>query len=100
MKNNDYCSGCSQKDTCRTAYKKLGNAQGPNVAMRVIVAFLVPIGVFIAALVGGERLLESRLEGKVLTLVSFLLAVGLTLLALYVIRAIRSPFRTEHKNKR
>ncbi|MHC4289122.1 MAG: hypothetical protein ACYSSK_03540 [Planctomycetota bacterium] len=101
MKKDDYCSGCSQKDTCRQVYEKLGKAVGPNVAVKAIVAFLVPIGVFIGALAGTQRLLSGRFEEKTLILASFLLAVCATLLVVYVIRAVRGPVNKEqHCEKR
>ncbi len=101
MKRDDYCSGCSQKDTCRQAYEKLGKAQGPNVALKVIVAFLVPIGVFIGGLAGIQRLLRGRFEEKMLILVRFLLALCLTMLVVCVIRAFNGSFnKEEHCEKR
>lgn len=101
MKSDDHCSGCAQKDTCRSAYEKLGKFQGPSVVWKVIVAFLVPIGVFIGSLAGIQRLLSSRLEGKALILVSFLLSLCLTLLVVLAIRAINSRFNQyEHCEKR
>ena len=101
MKSDSYCSGCSQKDTCRVAYEKLGNFQGPNVAWKVIVAFLVPIGVFIGGLAASQRLFGGRFEGRALILVSFLLAVCLTLLVICVIRAINGRYKNdEHCEKR
>ena len=96
MKNDSYCSGCGQKDTCRKAYEKLGAAGGPNVALRVIVAFLVPIGVFIGGLAGSQWLLRGQFEEKILILVSFLLALCLTLLVVFVIRAIGGLSKIEH----
>jgi uncharacterized membrane protein len=101
MKSDDYCSGCAQKDTCRSAYEKLGKFQGANVAWRAVVAFLVPICVFIGSLAGSQRLLGNRLEGKLLILVSFALALCLTLLAVIVIRAINGYSKEdEHCDKR
>ena len=88
MKSDDHCSQCDHKDGCRLAYEKLGKVKGSNVASKVIVAFLVPIGVFIGALAAGQRLLQDRFDEKVLILVSFLLAACLTLLVVVVIRAI------------
>ena len=99
MKRDDYCSGCSQKDTCRQVYEKLGKAEGANVAPRAIVAFLVPIGVFIGSLAGSQRLLSGRFEEKTLILISFLLAVCMTLLVVFIIRVIRSPFNKENCKK-
>lgn len=91
MKTNSNCSGCGQKETCRQAYDKLGKAEGPNVAWKAVVAFLVPIGVFIGVIAGSQQLLEARLDGAGLTMVSFLLAVCVTLLVVVVIRAIHQP---------
>ncbi|MHC5094957.1 MAG: hypothetical protein ACYSOU_02455 [Planctomycetota bacterium] len=93
MKSDRYCSGCSQKDTCRSAYEKLGKFQGPNVAWKVIVAFWVPIGVFIGGLAASQRLLRGRIEGRALILVSFVLAVSLTWLVICVIRAINARYK-------
>ncbi len=89
MKSNDTCSQCGHKDGCRLMYEKLGKATGENVAMKAIVAFLVPIGVFIGTLAAGQWLLQGRFEEKILILVSFLLAVCVTLLVVFVIRAIQ-----------
>ena len=100
MKSDDNCSQCGQKNGCRLMYEKLGTAAGPNVALRFIVAFLVPIGVFIGGLAGSQRLLRGRFEEKALILVSFILALCLTLLVVFVIRAINGPFeKKEHCEK-
>ena len=91
MKLNDTCSGCGQKQTCRGAYEKIGKSEAPNVAWKAVVAFVLPIIVFIGALAGAQRLLAGRLEDRLLTLVSFLLALFVTLVFLCVVRAIQGP---------
>ena len=100
MKTNNNCSGCGQKETCRQAYDKMGKAKGPNVAWKAVVAFLVPIGVFIGVIAGSQQLLKARLKGPGLTMVSFLLAVCVTLLVVVVIRAFSGPIKKEHCDKR
>ena len=90
MKKDDYCSGCGQKESCRQAYEKMGKIDSPDVTLKVIVAFLVPIGVFIAVLAGAQWLLEGRMQEKSLTLVSFSAALSVTFLAILLIRFIRS----------
>jgi len=100
MKKQNGCSECGKKDTCRSAYEKIGKAGGPNVAWKVIVAFLVPIGVFIGGLAGSEWLLKDRLDEKARVVVSFFLSVFLTLLIVFVIRAICRPITGKHCNKR
>jgi hypothetical protein len=100
MKNDNNCSQCDHKDGCRLMYEKLGSAKGPNVAWKVIVAFLVPIGVFIGGLAAGQHFLQSRFEGDSLTLVSFFLALCLTLLVMIIIRVINNPAKKENSKKR
>jgi len=55
---------------------------------------LIPILVFILSLAGADKLLQGRLEGKSLLIVSFLAAVVVTLIVVFLIRAIFA-----HRNK-
>ena len=88
MKSNDACAHCGQKDDCRLMYEKLGKAAGENVAVRAIVAFLIPIVVFISVLAACQYWLKGQIEEKPLIVVSFLLAAGVALLAVVVLRAV------------
>ncbi|MHC4552946.1 MAG: SoxR reducing system RseC family protein [Planctomycetota bacterium] len=81
-------------------YEKIGKVKGPSVLGKVFLAFITPIFVFIAALAAATVLLQDRLEEQSLTLVSFLLATAVTLIVVFVIRAIRRPFRNEHCKQR
>ena len=87
--NTDSCAGCDQKEQCGQVFKKLGNTEGPNVTRPVILAFLVPILVFIATLAGANKLLQDRIEGKTLIAVTFAAALATTLIAVIIIRAFR-----------
>lgn len=80
-------------------YEKLGKRGGPNVAMKVIVAFWIPIAVFISGLAGSQWLLQGRLDGKILTVASFIIALCLTLLVVFVIRAIQGPVKNNTVKK-
>ena len=100
MKSDNNCSGCDHKEGCRLMYEKLGNAKGPNVAWKVFIAFLVPIAVFIGALVAAQHFLQNRFEEKILTLISFFLAICLTLVVVFIIRALNGPVKKEDIEKR
>lgn len=91
--NNDTknCSQCGQKDRCSQLYEKMGKTQGPNVAWKVIVAFLIPILVFILSLSTADNLLQNQFEGKMLTITSFLSALFVTLTVVFLIRALHRP---------
>lgn len=62
MDKNEFCSNCPQENDCKTTYELLGKVKGPSVAIRAIVAFLVPIAVFIAALAAFQGLGEKTIE--------------------------------------
>ena len=98
--NTNNCSGCSHEDSCRLMYEKIGNVKGPSVLGKVCLAFITPIFVFIAALAATTALLQDRLEEQSLTLVSFFLAIAVTLAVIFVIRAIRRPSRNKHCKQR
>jgi hypothetical protein len=64
MVQEDFCSRCPQSHDCKAVYERLGGSQGPNVATKVVVAFLLPIAVFIAALALFDHVLAKVIAGK------------------------------------
>lgn len=87
--NTNKCSECHQKERCGRVFETLGKAEGPNVTWKVLVAFLLPIIVFILSLAGANKLLESRFEGKGLIAATFLAAFVVTTTVVLLIWAIR-----------
>jgi hypothetical protein len=69
-------------------YEKLGAADGPNVTWKVIVAFLVPIFIFIGTLAGSQKLLKPHLDEPLLTAAGFGIAFGIAFLMVLFIRLI------------
>lgn len=88
MKTDSYCSQCGQKNTCRAAYAKLGEYDGPSVVWEVLKAFLLPLGVFVISLAAGQRLLRDVLGEKALTAACFGISVCLTAAFIWVLRFI------------
>ncbi len=98
MIEEKFCQECGQKQDCRGVYEQLGKTGGPSVVKKVVVAFLLPLVVFIGLLAGFERILAGVIDGKGLrTGVSFLLAVLGTLTVVLVIKAIE---KKAGKNRR
>ncbi len=58
------CSHCSKPNDCKTAYEQAGSVEGPSVASGAIVAFLMPIVVFIIAYMGFERLFAQSFDSE------------------------------------
>ena len=93
------CSQCGEKDRCGQIFETLGNSKGPSIAGPVVWAFLTPMVVFILSLAGAHLLLRGRFEDKMLTMLTFFAASAVTLAAIVMIRAIRSPNRNKSKIK-
>jgi len=83
------CQGCSHKHNCQETYQKLANFKGFSVVLKVIVAFLLPIMVFIASLAAFERILAEAIYNRQLqTILSFLLALPVTFAVILFIKVI------------
>ena len=54
------CKNCGQKESCQEIFEKLGSSKSPPVLLVVVQAFLLPLVLFIAALIIAEKLLGER----------------------------------------
>lgn len=80
MAQQKFCQECNQRHNCREVYRQLGKAEGSSVAFKVVVAFLLPLVVFIAALAVSEKILAGIINSKkAQTVLSFLLALAVTM---------------------
>ncbi len=77
MTDAERCDGCVHRHTCSEVYERLGHRRGPNVAMTSVVAFVLPIAVFIMVLGPVESLLSDSWGSTAATLAG----VGAGLLA-------------------
>ena len=41
MAQEEFCQGCNQRHRCQEVYQRLGSTEGPSVAFKVVVAFLL-----------------------------------------------------------
>ncbi|MEN6384293.1 MAG: SoxR reducing system RseC family protein [Phycisphaerales bacterium] len=90
------CQSCGMRNSCKEAYKKLGESEAPNVLTKVILAFLLPLILFILSIVMGERLLIEKLKSeKSANLAAFAAAVIMVFLYLLVIKIFNS-LRKKH----
>jgi hypothetical protein len=98
MHKQDFCEICNHKDHCQDVFRQIGKAQGPSVVFKVVLAFLLPIVVFIASLAASERVLAGVTNEKELrTALGFLLALLVTFGLILLTRAIN---RLAGKDKR
>jgi hypothetical protein len=89
MSQEEFCQGCNQKNQCQGIYRKLANTKDPSVVFKVIVAFLLPILLFIVLLIISEKIFSDILNlNKLYILLSFLVAISVTFVFMLLIKAL------------
>jgi len=84
-----FCQDCIQKHDCKRIYEQLGNSPGPSVALKAILAFLLPLMVFIVSLAVFERVLAGAITTeRMQTALSFVLALLATFVCVLITRLI------------
>ena len=79
-----------------SVYERAGKAQGPSVVSKVIIAFLVPVIIFILVLALAEKWLLTSFENeKIRTGIGVLLALGIDLACILLF----SRFKGERASK-
>ena len=72
---------------CIDIYQQLGRAKGPSVVGKALVAFVLPILVFIGSVILAEYILSAVLaEGGLKTFLSFAAAAGVTFIFVELLR--------------
>ena len=95
MAKEDFCSNCKQSHDCKDVYRQVGNTTGPSVVVKVLVAFHLPIAVFIISLGISENILKRAIDSKNFrTTASFLLATGISFVCILSTRVINNHLST------
>ena len=77
MTDKEDCSDCAGAHDCKAIYEQMGKAQGPSVVKKVIVAFLLPIIVFVVCLVVLDKKLVAITGNEHLRILLGVLFAGL-----------------------
>jgi phosphotransferase system glucose/maltose/N-acetylglucosamine-specific IIC component len=89
MVNEKKCEGCQEAHTCKDAYHRIGQSKGSSVVFKVLIAFVVPILVFIASLIVFEPVLARFINSqRLLTIANFLFALSVTFVIMLVIKFV------------
>lgn len=98
MTEQEFCQDCNQKNQCQEVYRRLGSTKSPSVVFKVVVAFLLPLMVFIVALGVFETILAKAINTKELqTALACLLALSTTAVFIFIIRAKQPPVKAGAK---
>ena len=89
MASHRICHNCIQKHDCSSVYEQLGNSSDASVALKAVLAFLLPLIVFIVSLAVSERVLASAISIEGLQIaISFLLALLMTFVCVFITRIL------------
>ena len=78
MEQPEICKGCEQSHACARVYEQLGRADGPSVARKAVVAFLLPIAIFAGVLAACGVLLNGAVAPRYETPLAFVIALAVT----------------------
>jgi hypothetical protein len=86
------CSGCQHENKCEDVYRCLGESDAPPIAGKIVLAFIVPMLLFVLALAASDHLLSSVVHARLSPIIGVIFATSLTLLyAVTVRRCLRRP---------
>ena len=89
MTSQRFCQDCIQKHDCKRIYEQLGGSKWPSVTIKAILAFLLPLIVFIVSLAVFERVLAGAINTeRMQTALSFVLALLVTFVCILITRVI------------
>lgn len=97
MADEKFCQGCHQKHNCQEVYEHLSKMEGHSIVLKVVVAFLLPILVFISSVAMFEGLFSKIIQSeKLQTIAGLLLALVVSTAFVLIAKLIN---RNSVKNK-
>jgi len=89
MESQRFCQDCIQKHDCKRIYEQLGDSPGESVTIKVILAFLLPLIVFIVSLAVSDIVFAGAIKAEGLQMaLSLLLALLVTFICVLITRVM------------
>ena len=89
MTENEFCSNCNQKHNCSSIYHQLGNTNEPSVVVKVVIAFLLPLLVFIFSLAVFQEIFTKIISNqRIQTVLSMVAALLVTFICILIAKVI------------
>jgi len=89
MAEKEFCDNCNQKHNCSSIYHQLGHTNGPSVVVKVVIAFLLPLVVFIISIAIFEEIFAKAVNSQLIhTALSMVSALLVTFSCILILRVI------------
>lgn len=94
MNQHDLCRQCTKRQDCGQLYKQLGKNEGPSIVGKVVLAFLLPLVVFIISLAFFEKIFSAVIsDGQIQSAFSLGSSLLLTLICIFLTGQISEKLR-------
>ena len=97
MKQENFCHDCHLKHECQEVYRRLGCSECPPVFYKTVVAFLIPMVVFIVSLAVFEKIFSGgnylHFSHKLQTAVGFFIALLVTVVFMTIYKLVSKLLR-------
>jgi len=84
------CQGCQHSNSCEDIYRRLGHSHTSPVAVKVCIAFIFPLIVFVVMLAVSGGVLEKQVSDQSATMIGFVVAlasaIGVAALGSWIMR--------------
>ena len=92
----ELCQKCGQRQDCGKVYEQLGKSDRASVVREVVLAFLLPLAIFIISLAIFERMFSGLTHaGQLQSALSFVSALLLTLISIVLTKFEKGRHRRE-----
>ena len=89
MESQRFCQDCVQKHDCKRIYEQLGDSPCESVTLKAILAFLLPLIVFIVSLAVSDRVFTGAIKTEGLQMaLNLLLALLVTFVYVLITRVV------------
>ena len=89
MAEQEFCQDCGQKHDCQKVYQQLGDIKGPSVVIKVVVAFMLPLVVFIVSLAIFNKILSGfEMTADLQTVFSLAASLLVTFIWILIVRVV------------
>ena len=94
MAESDFCRQCGQAGSCKDAYRRIGQYGGPSVLPKVLLAFVIPLAVFVVVVAAADAVLVRLTDSSQLRVIlSMLLGLAAAGSAIIVAKALDRQYR-------
>ena len=76
MTQQHECQGCQHHNSCEDIYRRLGHSGTSPVAVKVCIAFVFPMIVFVVSMAIAQGVVKEHVSAQGATLISFVAALA------------------------